>query len=473
MDYKEIGFMCGIEIHQQLAGKKLFCDCAAINSTKKPDIQISRRLRAVAGETGKVDVAASHEMKKDKEFIYVSNSEDTCLVEFDEEPPHPMNKDALATVIEVCQLLNAKIVDNIQVMRKTVVDGSNVSGFQRTALVGIDGYVETSQGKVRIPNICIEEEAAQKYGESKDSLTYKLDRLGITLIEIATEPDIVSPEHAKETAEKIGQILRSTGKVKRGLGTIRQDVNVSIKGGNRVEIKGFQDLKSIPKVIVNEIKRHQKLISQNKKIPMEVRKAEKDFSTSFLRPMPGAARMYPETDIEPIKPMIKKLVKREMIFDKIKRFSKDYKLSNDLSKAIAKSEKADLFETIIKKNSDLKPAYIAETLVSYSRELIRDFKPCDPTLITQKMVSDIFDELGNGNITKEIVMGILVDISKGKKLNFDNYKIKLPDNFEKDVEKIVKSNKGAPFGAVMGEVMKKYRGQVDGKILSELVKKFL
>jgi Glu-tRNA(Gln) amidotransferase subunit E-like FAD-binding protein len=473
MDYKEIGFMCGIEIHQQLAGKKLFCDCDAINSTKKPNLKITRRLRAVAGETGKVDIAASHEMKKDKEFIYVSNSEDTCLVEFDEEPPHSMNKDALATVIEVCQLLNAKIVDNIQVMRKTVVDGSNVSGFQRTALVGIDGYVDTSQGRVRIPNICIEEEAAQKYDESKDSITYKLDRLGITLIEIATEPDIISPEHAKETAEKIGMILRSTGKVKRGLGTIRQDVNVSIKGGVRVEIKGFQDLKSIPKVIVNEIKRHQKLISQNKKIQMEVRKAESNFSTTFLRPMPGAARMYPETDIAPIKPEIKKLVKREMIFDKIKRFSKNYKLSSDLSKAIAKSEKADLFETIIKKNSKLKPAYVAEILVSYSRELLRDYMPCDPLLIKENNLLDIFNELDSGNITKEIVMKILVDISKGKKLNFDNYKVKLPDNFEKDVEKIVKNNKGAPFGAVMGEVMKKYRGQVDGKILSELVKKFL
>ena len=226
LDYEKLGFKCGLECHQQLEGKKLFCNCHTLNSDKEPDIKIERRLRAVAGETGYVDVAAEFEMMKKKKIIYGASSEDTCLVETDEEPPHELNKQALETTLKIALLLNARIVDEIQVMRKTVVDGSNVSGFQRTALVAMNGFVETSLGQVRIPTICLEEEAAQKLEESKDFVKYRLDRLGIPLIEIATSADIKSPEHAKEVAAYIGMILRSVENVKRGLGTIRQDVNI-------------------------------------------------------------------------------------------------------------------------------------------------------------------------------------------------------------------------------------------------------
>ena len=168
IDYQEIGFRCGLEIHQQLEGKKLFCNCPTLNSDKESDIKVERKLKAVAGETGDIDIAAEFEMSKKKRFLYESTSEDTCLVEYDEEPPHEMNKQALETTIKIALLLNAKIVDEIQIMRKTVVDGSNVSGFQRTALVAMDGLIETSLGRVRIPTICLEEEAAQKLEEVKE-----------------------------------------------------------------------------------------------------------------------------------------------------------------------------------------------------------------------------------------------------------------------------------------------------------------
>ena len=145
MDYKKLGFKCGIEIHQQLETGKLFCNCPSLNlRDNKPDVKFERRLRAVVGETGEIDAAAAHEMAKAKKFIYESCSEDTCEVDFDEEPPHPINPDAVKVTAEICMMLNAQIVDEIQVMRKTVVDGSNVSGFQRTALVGRDGFIETS-----------------------------------------------------------------------------------------------------------------------------------------------------------------------------------------------------------------------------------------------------------------------------------------------------------------------------------------
>ena len=240
INYENLGFKCGLEIHQQLEGKKLFCECSTLNSDAEPDVKFERRLRAVAGETGEIDIAAKHEMQKGKKFIYEADSADTCLVEYDEEPPHELNKEALETAMKVALLLNAKIVDEIQIMRKTVVDGSNVSGFQRTALVATDGYIDTSLGRIGIPTICLEEEAAQKLEEKDNYMRYRLDRLGIPLIEIATDSNIKDSEHAKETAAYIGMVLRSVEGVKRGLGTIRQDVNVSISKGARTEIKGFQ-----------------------------------------------------------------------------------------------------------------------------------------------------------------------------------------------------------------------------------------
>ena len=190
LNYNKLGFKCGLEIHQQLEGKKLFCSCPTLNSDAEPDVKFERRLRAVAGETGEVDIAAKHEMQKGKKFIYECDSVDTCLVEYDEEPPHELNKQALETALKVALLLNAKIVDEIQVMRKTVVDRSNVSGFQRTALVAQDGHINTSLGKVNIPIVCLEEEAAQKLEEKDGFVRYRLDRLGIPLIEIATSADI-------------------------------------------------------------------------------------------------------------------------------------------------------------------------------------------------------------------------------------------------------------------------------------------
>src|SRR3989344_6727080 len=135
MDYQKLSFKCGLEIHQQLSGKKLFCDCPTItNKTEAPDFTIKRTLNITAGESGKKDVAAEFEQEKNKTFVYEAYKDCNCLVELDEEPPHRINQEALQTALEVSLLLNAQIVDEIQVMRKIVIDGSNVSGFQRTAL---------------------------------------------------------------------------------------------------------------------------------------------------------------------------------------------------------------------------------------------------------------------------------------------------------------------------------------------------
>ena len=471
-DYKELGFKCGLEIHQQIEGKKLFCNCPTSNlRTGKPDIVVERKLRAVAGETGKVDIAAQHEMAKGKRFIYEGDSKDVCLVEIDEEPPRPINKETIQVALQVAKMLNMKLVDEIQIMRKTVVDGSNVTGFQRTSLVGYNGYIETSQGNVEIESLCLEEEACQKIEANEEFTKYRLDRLGIPLLEIATAPGIKSPEHAKEAAEKIGMIIRSTGKCKRGIVTIRQDVNVSIKGGVRVEIKGFQDLKTIPNVIENEVKRQQDEIKKGTKLQKEVRKAEPDGSTTFLRPMPGSARMYPETDVLPFKVDAKDIKTSELIEDKAKRYE-EIGLNKDFAKLMSKSDKAEMFDRFVKEFDKVKPAFIADTLISSIRDIRRKYE-ADVDKITEKEFEEIFKALNENIISKNVVMDILIDHAHGKFKNFDKYKAEGAENLEEEITKIVKENPGLREGAYMGMVMKKFQGKVDGKATMEILKKLL
>src|SRR3989338_5177920 len=474
MDYQKLGFKCGIEIHQQIEGKKLFCDCPALNSTKEPDIFVERRLRAVAGETGEIDVAAKHEMQKAKKFIYISNSEDTCLVDYDDEPPHPIHRQALDVALAVAVALNAKVVDELQVMRKTVVDGSNTTGFQRTALVARNGFIDIPSGKVRISIICLEEEAAQKVKEDEKSVTYKLDRLGMPLIEIGTAADIKSPDQAKEVAAYLGMVIRSTGSVKRGIGTIRQDVNISIKGGARTEIKGFQDLRSIVKVIENEVVRQEELIKRGKEITSEVRKSEPDFSTSFLRPMPGAARMYPETDVVPIKitqEMIDNVSKVELISEKIKQVASEYKMTSDLATGLFKAGKIAVFEQFAGKFKDLAPAFIASTMVSSVKEVERKHN-LDGSKLLDKDLEHIFSLINEGRVSKDSITDILLDTIKGV---FDEkkYASASSEELEEEIKKIVINKPGLSMGGYMGLVMAKFKGKVDGKKAMEILKKIV
>ncbi len=466
MDYKELGFKSGIEAHQQLETHKLFCHCPSIvHDENKADIFFTRRLRAIAGEAGKIDQAAKFEMNKLKIVKYEACSTSSCLVEMDEEPPHKVNKNALKIVLEVALLLKAKVLDEIHFMRKTVVNGSNVSGFQRTALIAVDGYIETSKGKVGVGSIYLEEEAAQKISEDENSITFRLDRLGVPMIEIQTNADIKDPEHAKEVAGKIGMILRSTGKVKRGIGTIRQDVNVSIKGHPRVEIKGFQDLKNMTKVIENEVVRQ-----LNEKSPSShVRKFNADCSTSYLRPMPGAARMYPETDISVItsvRELLKEIKLPELIDEKALRFEKKYDLSSDLARGLVEEE-IDL-ENFKFKNLEMK--FIASVLVNYPKEIHSRFN-LDASKLTEKDYKEVLGYLNEGKISKEAVLEILVEIVKGNEIDLTKYKIADNSEIKKVLRNLVEENPNLTIGALMGDAMKIFRGKVDGKVIMELLKK--
>ncbi|MBS3772970.1 MAG: Glu-tRNA(Gln) amidotransferase subunit GatE, partial [Candidatus Thermoplasmatota archaeon] len=237
MDYEQLGLRAGLEIDQQLDVGKLFCGCPSAVSDAV-DYTFRRELTPTRSELGDVDRAALAEARRQRRFVYHASDFSTCLVDADEEPPHPVNEAAVDVCLTMAILCDARVVDEIPFMRKVVVDGSNTAGFQRTGLVAVDGMVDD----VGIETICLEEDAARRLEDRDDVAVYGLDRLGIPLVEVATAPDITTPEQAERVAERIGRLFRATGQVRRGIGTIRQDVNVSIAGGSRVEIKGVQEL---------------------------------------------------------------------------------------------------------------------------------------------------------------------------------------------------------------------------------------
>ncbi|MDD4250919.1 MAG: Glu-tRNA(Gln) amidotransferase subunit GatE [Candidatus ainarchaeum sp.] len=281
IDYAKIGLKAGLEVHQQLNTKKLF-----IRTPSKLDettnFQINRKLRPTASELGEYDLTALDAHKRNETFIYQGNTNNISLIEIDEEPPQPINKKALKAVIEIALLCESKIVSEGTIMRKTVIDGSNTSAFQRTMLLSIGGKLEINTNNTKkiigIETIAIEEDACRPIKKEENNIYYNLDRLGFPLIELATAPDIRTPQEAQDTAKKIGEIFRLTGKTKRGKGTIRQDVNVSIAKGDRCEIKGCQELEQIKIIVEKEVERQLDLIELKNELNNKIKNTKEIFN---------------------------------------------------------------------------------------------------------------------------------------------------------------------------------------------------
>ncbi|MDD3042130.1 MAG: Glu-tRNA(Gln) amidotransferase subunit GatE [Methanosarcinaceae archaeon] len=619
-DYTELGLKAGLEIHQQLDSKeKLFCKCPTlIRDTKESNFEFFRYLRATESEMGEKDRAAVEQTKIRRKYIYRAY-DSTCLIENDEEPPREINREALGISLGVSKLFNMKPVDRMNIMRKIVVDGSNTSGFQRTAFLAGDGYIETPLGHCGMDSLCVEEEAAQKIEEVGDTIIYSLDRLGIPLVEIATAPDIKSPKQAREVAEYIGMVLRSTGKVKRGLGTIRQDINISIAKGARVEIKGVQALDLIEEIVAREVERQVKLLDMREEllarkafvceevydatglfqdtrskvllkgmkngvilaahlkgfdgyvgrevqpgrrlgtefsdraktagvgglfhtdelpnygitekevqalkdaigakedsavimvaaepekarlaieavikraqevltgIPEETRKALPEGNSSYMRPLPGAARMYPETDVPPVEISRKYyecIETPELLTERAKRFTTDYELNPELSNKIAYSKDLPLFENLIenyRKDELVGATLIARTLVGLVPELRRS--GVDVDALKEEHFAGVFAAISAGEIAKEAIQELLTALTKEPDTPVPEVISNLglsafdPAEIETFIEGLVRErrefilDKGpAALGPLMGMVMKEYRGKVDGKILSQLLK---
>jgi glutamyl-tRNA(Gln) amidotransferase subunit E len=615
MDYDEIGFKCGIEIHQQLkTDTKLFCRCPVDLEDENPDAKVQRRLRSVAGETGEEDEAAEVESTRQRKFIYHYHDRNNCLVELDEEPPHKMNQEALSTALTFSRMLEADIPREIQVMRKMVVDGSNTSGFQRTSMVGLDGKLETDSGEVAIEDVELEEESAGINERNDEKAVYDLSRLGVPLIEVGTDASIENPEHAREVAEKIGMLLRSTGKARRGIGTIRQDVNVSIEGGARVEIKGFQDVRNIDTLIENEVQRQKNLIelgddlgerevvadnvthifegSENQiistvldndgavyafklpeldgrmkekisgerylalelvdyaksrgiqgiihtdeeknynldeefeelkdifkvseedavailagpkdnareaakavkqrakeiyegEVPEETRNAEQDFTTSYSRPLPGAARMYPETDIPPIKVSDEKIMEiddnlPETLEEREEKYAEE--IGEELAEQIIDSHHLKKFEEF---RQEVDAKLVANVFTNTLPRL--ESEGVDITNLAKRHFEVMFDVLSSDNLKKGDIEDVLKEMAEnpdepaevveevieGKSSEEDIREVvkDVLDGSEDMIEEQGEHAQGALMGQVMGRV--EADGGTVSRILSEELEKRL
>lgn len=479
IDYKKLKFKSGLEIHQQLDadGRKLFCDCPAVLRNDEPDYFVERKLHAVAGESGDVDRAAEYQSALKKTFVYSVYNENDCLIDLDEEPPHEINKEALKIALQIALLLNCKIIPVTQIMRKTVVDGSNTSGFQRTVLIARDGYVETSSGKVRVDTICLEEDSARRIKTDGNNVFYNLDRLGIPLVEIATAPDISSAEQAKEVALFLGDVLRSC-KVKRGIGTIRQDVNISILNENRIEMKGVQDMRIFEKVIENEVIRQKELHDVKKPTEAEVRNALPDGTSEFLRPMPGADRMYPETDL----PLLK--ISRDFINDVKKSLPKlrsdiagelkEKGLSEEMIKLLLKMNKVDEFKDLLNLYDNIH--FVAKLMLLFPKEIAskenKSFEEVENLL--EDFYGDILRLLVDKKIHEGDVKNILIKLVHGEEFA-DAVKFEKKDNSEVEefILKLIKEKPGLNANAYMGLVMSQMKGKVNGKEVMDIIGKLL
>jgi glutamyl-tRNA(Gln) amidotransferase subunit E len=607
--YKEIGFMCGLEIHQRLAtDTKLFCSCPAnVTEAEKINAKVSRYQRAVAGELGQIDPSAQFEGSKSRKFVYNVVNKNACLVELDEEPPHEMNREALQLALSFAEAMGMRPINEIQPMRKEVVDGSDPSAFQRTSLIAVDGRIKVDSHVINIPTIFLEEESSGIISNSGNEITYDISRLGIPLVEIDTDPYIPTPEIAKKVALHIGTMLRVSGKVQRGIGSIRQDVNISIKGGARVEIKGLQELDTLDKFIENEVIRQQKLLgirdelkrrnasvssaavlteifklhtgkiikSQLDKqgvvigfglkgfqgvlgaeinperrlgseisdyakmagvngiihsdemlhgygisdeevsavrkslyldqedafvliaggkgqaekaatfaigrarhaligIPLETRGTlnTDKFTTRFLRPLPGGARMYPETDMKPIL-ITPKMIKaaKESAPDADKMRKKLSKLLSDqqLAERLLTSPKLGLFMSLSTKGD---PNIVANVLLQKFVELKR--AGFDADSIGEERLSSMFDLYFKGDITKQALDEILKELSK-KDADVQTIikRLSLRRVTGKELKKLVEEAKAKTHGnsdIARKELMSKYRLVIDGQELNNMLK---
>ncbi len=471
LDYEELGLKIGLEVHQQLdSNRKLFCHCPPLLRRDNPDVIIKRHLHPVAGETGGIDAAVEFESLKKQIFEYQGYSDSTCLLEYDESPPYTIDETALQIAIQIALILNCKILPIIQVMRKTVIDGSNTSGFQRTVLIAQNGFIETSFGRVGIATICLEEDAARIIDKEKG--IFRLDRLGIPLVEIATDASIKNPQQAKEAALKIGEVLRKT-KVKRGLGTIRQDVNLSIAGGKRIELKGFQDIRNIERAIEIEVQRQQELVVKGES-RAEVRAVNPDGTSRFLRPLPGAARMYPETDL----PLLK--IFRQMIDEAKKTLPSEKEtkiegLNHEMTKLLLTNKKLDEFKEFLHILN--KPQLIAKALLVFPKEIAnkekKSLKEVEKVL-TRDILASVLERVKKGKVLESEVKHVLEKIVRGEN-HGESLKVQRIDKrfVEEKIMKIIKEKPGLGANAYMGLIMKEFQGKISGKEAAEIIKKYL
>lgn len=275
--------MCGLEVHQQLlTAEKTFCRCPAGLYTEDHDGEVLRHMRPTLSELGVYDGTALMEFKTKKEIIYLLHTTNTCTYEMDDTPPFLMNQRALDVAIEVCLTMNCDIIDEVHIARKQYLDGSIPTGFQRTAIVGVNGWIPFRERKLGIIQVSFEEDSCREVSDKGHQIIWRTDRLGMPLIETVTEPTLKRPEEVVEAILILGRVARSTRHVRTGIGASRQDVNVSVRGGRRVEIKGVPKAKYAEKLVHNEAVRQVQLLKLREELHKRGMKRDEDVKMTHV-----------------------------------------------------------------------------------------------------------------------------------------------------------------------------------------------
>ena len=253
VDYQAVGLISGLEVHQQLLTKeKLFCRCPAGLYTETHDGEVLRHMRPTLSELGEYDGTALMEFKTKKEIVYLLNQQNVCTYEMDDTPPFLVNQEAIDVAIELCLTMNMDIIDEVHIARKQYLDGSIPTGFQRTAIVGVNGWLPFKGRRLTITHVSVEEDSCREVKDKGHQIIWRTDRLGMPLTETVTGPELRTPQEVRDAILLCGLVARSTGRVRTGIGASRQDVNVSVRGGNRCEIKGVPRAGLAVKLVHNE-----------------------------------------------------------------------------------------------------------------------------------------------------------------------------------------------------------------------------
>ncbi len=296
-DYQEMGFKSGLEIHQQLlTDKKLFCRCPSGEYYDDYDAEVMRHMRPTLSELGVYDGTALMEFKTRKEIIYQLNRKNVCTYELDDNPPFEVNRQALDIALEIALLLKCNIVGEIHIARKQYLDGSIPAGFQRTTILGTDGWIPYKNRRINIIQLGMEEDACREMKDKGHLRVYRTDRLGMPLIETVTYPEMFEPVEVAEVGNLLRELVRCTGKVRRGLGRARQDVNVSITGGTRIEIKGVPKIPYIPALTHFEALRQYNLLEIRDELNRRGIKAQ-TLKSSYT----GVSEIFRNTPFRPLR----------------------------------------------------------------------------------------------------------------------------------------------------------------------------
>ncbi len=297
VNYAQLGLKSGVEIHQQiLTDHKMFCRCPAGQYSDTYDAEVLRHMRPTLSEMGTYDGTALMEFKTKKEVVYQINKKSVCTYELDDTPPFLVNAQGLDIAIEIALLLNCKLVDELFITRKQYLDGSIPAGFQRTAIVGVDGWIPYKDRKIKIVQLGYEEDACREVSDVGHRIVFRTDRLSMPLIEVVTAPDMHTPEEFAEVVTRLGRLLRATGKVRRGIGSVRQDVNVSIAGSTRVEIKGVPRIGYLPALVHTEAMRQKALLEIRDELSRR-----KITEETLQAPTASVTDLFSDTACEPVR----------------------------------------------------------------------------------------------------------------------------------------------------------------------------